>query len=471
MIRARDALLLAVLAAVLFVWPLHAPPITTRGEAREAMVVRDMARSGHWVLGYRLGVVASKPPFYHWLALLPVRVVGPSAAAVRLPSALGAWTMAAATLAGGTALGGPATGWLAVGVLAATRLFWESALEARVDMVFAAAVTVALAAFLCWWRGSRAAPPIACWAAMTCAVLTKGPAGAVVPALVIVTFLALERQLGLLRRLWSWPAALASAAVVLGWYGLAWRTGGRQFVAVQLLRENVDRLVGTGAFHARRQRVLSLLKLEGAFAVHLFPWSLVVPWSLWRWWRGEREDAGGRFLHVWWVVVLATFSVAAGKRGVYLLPLYPPIALLVARVLAPVVARGGWRARGVVAGVLALALVAAVGVQALRVRRAHRDAGLVAFAREVQRLVPAGVPLRAVRTFDEDDYVTLGWLLDRPLERTDVACPPGAFVLEPGARTNEPAIVAASERRGRRLRLRRCAATPVSARPGPPPTA
>lgn len=114
---ARDLVLLALVLALLLAWPLASPSIITRGEAREALVVQDLVQGGDWLLPRRLGELASKPPLFHWIAATGARVFGLSDVTVRLPSALAAWTMAAATLALGMRIGGRLVGWLAVGVL------------------------------------------------------------------------------------------------------------------------------------------------------------------------------------------------------------------------------------------------------------------------------------------------------------------------------------------------------------------
>lgn len=66
----------------------------------------------------------------------------------------------------------------------------------------------------------------------------------------------------------------------------------------------------------------------------MLPWNLVLPWYLIRRLRGQREDAAGLFLHTWWFSIFGVFVVAVDTRAVYLLPMYPAIALLAARATA-----------------------------------------------------------------------------------------------------------------------------------------
>src|SRR5262245_30916827 len=122
-----------LLASVIAVagWILTTPPITTRGEAREALIVRDILANDHWVIAYRDGTLASKPPLFHWIGAASASVFGENDAAIRLPSALAAVALVASTAIVGSHVG---VGWLAAAILAANPFFWLSATEARVDM-------------------------------------------------------------------------------------------------------------------------------------------------------------------------------------------------------------------------------------------------------------------------------------------------------------------------------------------------
>jgi 4-amino-4-deoxy-L-arabinose transferase-like glycosyltransferase len=399
------------------------PPILTRGEAREAMVVRSVTR-GDWILPRREGRVPSKPPLFHWIAAVPARAFGVSDVSLRLPSALAAWVLLLATMGLGAQMGGRRVGWLACGILLCMPDVWRAALEARVDMVFAGCVCLSLAGGHRWVRRGGRAALVQCWFAGAAAVLAKGPAGAVLPATILWawTTLAPPREA---RPLWSTPLAVGAASVVLGWYAAAWRIGGDAFVEVQLLHENVDRALGLHGFAHHRAR--DPLKLVRAFAVHLAPWNLAVVASAARWWRRRRPPSDVVFLHLWWIVVLATFTLAAGKRSIYLLPLHPAVALLSARLLAPRVP-----SRVQPAAPATLALIA-LAVAALTLRSAWVDAGearpLSDFAHRVASQVPAAAGVQAAWSLSENDRLVLAYLLDRDVPRAGAERPEAEYVV------------------------------------------
>jgi 4-amino-4-deoxy-L-arabinose transferase-like glycosyltransferase len=471
-LRALDLLLLTFLLAGLLVWPVHAPPIGAHGEAREGLVVQDILRNDHWILPYRNGELPSKPPLFHWIAAAAAHPFGPSDATMRFPSALAAWVMVIATFTLALALAGRIAGWLAVGALLGTHGFWQSATEARVDMLFGACTTVALAAFFSWHRSRGTVARSVVYGAIACAVLAKGPAGIVLPGLVILAFLVREAVGGShgapcdrageglgtaapvgggtrwhvagvaaqlardLRDFWSWPLAIGVFLLDAGWYGLAFRAGGRDFLAVQLVRENVDRFVGRGVFGKHGGRPTFVMVTE--LVTDLLPWNLVLVWAAVRLVRGDRENTGGRFLHAWWLVILVFFTVAFGKRDVYLLPLFPAIAVLAGRALAawlevigdpphllalvpvPAGLRRAFPGRSALAlvaiAIAAFDLVLLGTSQAVRVYR-DRQGSLVRFARTVADRIPNGAGLYADADLNEGDLLVLAYRLDRPIPR------------------------------------------------------
>jgi 4-amino-4-deoxy-L-arabinose transferase-like glycosyltransferase len=420
-VRRADPWLLALLVGVA-VWALATPLIWTRGEAREALVVRDIVRNAHWVIAYRDGTIASKPPLFHWLAASAVHVFGMHDWVLRLPSVVAALVMLAATRALGARMGRRALGTLAATILAAMPLFWRFALEARVDMVFSAAITVALLAFYTRDSDASHGSSTGFVLALVAAVLTKGPAGLILPLAIIAVYLVVERNPRELVTRWAVPAA-AAVALAAVWYAAAYAVAGQHFVDIQLVHENLRRAVGGEDFERIHHRQVNL---PAAFAATLLPWNLAIVWGVWRRWQGHREDRAGHFLHVWWIVVFGLFALTPRTRTVYLLPLYPAIALLAARALLP------WASRVLPTAILALAVVILAVTQADRLAEARR-VPLRAFAAKIAPRLPAGTTLRAAPLLGENDVLVLRWMLDRSIVRGRLACRPDELVLASGA--------------------------------------
>jgi 4-amino-4-deoxy-L-arabinose transferase-like glycosyltransferase len=216
---------------------------------------------------------------------------------------------------------------LAAAILSTTMTYHDQALSARVDMTLCFFVTASLALFYALYRGflGNALWYFALYALVGLGTLAKGPLGILLPGLVIATFLALKRRWDLMVKFAFHPGVLLALIVIIGWYGLAITRGGEGFVDRQLLSENVERFFG-GSGHSHP----IYYYLDYLFTLAL-PWALFFPFLVWDAFRKDwRDDDDRLFLMLWFAVMFVFFSLAAGKRPVYLLPVYPALALLLA---------------------------------------------------------------------------------------------------------------------------------------------
>ena len=434
-LESREKLLFGVIFAGLLLRLMFAPPILNRGEAREGLVVQGIVHNQQWILPLRNSELPSKPPLFHWIAAGASLILGESDFATRLPSALGAGVMLVVTFLMGRAMAGRLTGWLAVGALLGMYDFWHAAGQARVDMVFSACITAAIAGFYFWYRERTSMARAISYLATVCAVLAKGPLGIALIGLVIVGFLIVDKQPGLLASFWSWPLVGAALVVIGGWYGAASAIGGQRFLALQIGVENLERFIGGEAFPRQSMYLATAVWLT----TRTLPWNFVPLWSAIRWRRGKSENSDGRLLHVWWLAMFCLFSVAASARPVYFLPLLPAIALLAARALNSFTSEQsprGFVANRIGIGVVLcdlILLVASYGTW----RDDHQLNARLSFEKIVRASVSAEARFFATPLFDVDDVMVLAYRLKRPIERKPLACAkPNDYFLAP---TDKPA--------------------------------
>lgn len=394
--RARLGVVLA--AALLLLAGLGRVDAWAPDEPRYMQVAEEMRSLRHGPEGFVLlhlngRPYDQKPPLYFWLAALAGTPGGHvSEAAARLPSALAGLGCVMLTLSLGARLFGGRVGLLGAALLLTTFEFANLARGAQLDVLLTLFETAALALF---WRLDRGLGPRALQVAglhlcLGLGVLTKGPVAILVPLLVMLAYLFWERRPRALWRaapLWALPLSLGP--------GLAWLAAaawlGPQGFAAGTLGENLIGRFFAGTSHAR-PFYYYLYQLPGDF----MPWTLLAP-ALWLAARqqifggpapsqaageerrsvtpdaaaeraavalhGERRRAGvqraWRFLLAWVGASVAFFSLSAGKRGLYLLPTFPALALLLADALARVLA-GRTRLPRVLAGGLGLGAASAL---------------------------------------------------------------------------------------------------------------
>ena len=320
---------LFILAFATFSWRMGEGPIYRTMEGREALVMQEIANSGNWILPLRNGeTIPSKPPLLHWIGVAVAQVTGSvSEWSVRFPCAVFSALTVALTCLLGCRLSGREVGLLAGLMLLTTPMVVEMGREAWVDPALSFFVVAVLASFSSMyeneeWRGWR------CWAfylALAGATLSKGPIGYVLPLLVIVVYLAVQRQLSRLRDLFFLPGVLVAIGVPLIWYLLALQQQGWAFVQKQVLQENLVRFTaGSG------KRIPSAAFFLGPFLISGLPWSVLFCFALWNFSRQAPVREKGVFPLLWWFSMLMFFSISAGKRDVYLLPAYPAMTLFAA---------------------------------------------------------------------------------------------------------------------------------------------
>jgi 4-amino-4-deoxy-L-arabinose transferase-like glycosyltransferase len=331
--------ILLSMGVVLYLVNLGGYPLYTKGEPREAVTIYDMVHGGGLVLPMRAGIeIPSKPLLMHWIAaLFSVIAGGVSEFTVRLPSAIFAIAAVVVCYLYVRRLFGNSIGFIAALVLGTTFQFLQSGSGARVDMTLTFFLEVAFFEFILIGEG-LVRRRMLLYLAIALAVLAKGPVGVALPALVGGVWIALERRWSLLREMKLGRGAIVVALVGGGWYLAAAYVGGESFVHKQLIAENLVRFFGSSSFH--EGHVHPFYYLELALLAGFMPWTLMLPIPAVQAARSPlRLSSRMKYLVLWFVVVLAFYSLAHSKRGVYLLALYPALATILAIYLADALIR------------------------------------------------------------------------------------------------------------------------------------
>jgi len=318
--------LLFVLSFAAFVWRIGEGPIYRTMEGREALVMQEIANTGNWILPLRNGeTIPSKPPLLHWCGVFVANLTGSvSPWSVRFPNALFSALSVALTCLLGCRLSGREVGVLAALLLFTTPAVVEMAREGWVDPALSFFVLAAVTSFTFMYENEQ-------WRSwhiwvfhlsLAGAVLSKGPIGYILPLVVIVSYLAIQQQLSRLRALLFLPGLAIAIGIPLAWYLLAFSQQGWTFVHKQIWQENLVRFTaGSG------KRIPSAAFFFLPFLVEGFPWSLLFCFGLWRLSQHAPVRERGVFPLVWLFSIVMFFAIAAGKRSIYLLPIYPAMAL------------------------------------------------------------------------------------------------------------------------------------------------
>ena len=136
----------------------------TKGEPREAVIALDMLKSGNWILPVTAGgVIAYKPPFYHWcLAATSYVCGGVTEFTARFPSSAFAIAMIIMFYLFYARRTSSYQSFLATAILMTSFEVHRAAMNARVDMVLMSLSVMAILKLYMWWeKGLKGIPIIA----------------------------------------------------------------------------------------------------------------------------------------------------------------------------------------------------------------------------------------------------------------------------------------------------------------------
>lgn len=311
-------------------------PLTDGLPAFYGKIAKNVLASGDWLtLRHSTMRVVDKPPLTFWLMSLSFAAFGISEWTLRAWHVCLALSAVLATYAlARLGLSRLQAALSALILLTSVQFFYESlAPEQHVPLMLF--VTLAIYWHLRWERDGRTPAAVLAWLAAALGVLTIGIVGLVLPAMVVGLHLLLDRP-RLPRR--ALPVAAIGAVVFVlvaaPWFVIGAVRQGYPFVDTFFLGGTLG--VGRYFHHvivSPYPRV-PWWEEDGIFLLVL-P-LMLLPWIGWFWpalregWEARRTRDGVLGVCLLWVVaVLAFFSLSPGdKVGGYLLPIFPPLAVL-----------------------------------------------------------------------------------------------------------------------------------------------
>jgi 4-amino-4-deoxy-L-arabinose transferase-like glycosyltransferase len=378
--RPSPRLWIALLAAALALALLGLRGIWDPDEGRYTNVAMHMLDSGDWLNPHRSEEVGhwTKPPLTYWAIAGSVSAFGRNPWAARLPSALAfllctwlVWRIGRRIAPGAEDAAALAFATMLLPVGAAQLI--------TTDFLLCAFEALAVWAFV----ESRYDAPertrrwlLLAWAAFALAFMTKGPPG-LVPLAAMFAFDLLQPR-DQRRRVFDVAGLALFLAIATPWFvAVIHRNPG---LFGYFIGDEVVNRITTDEFNRHGQWYGWLAIYGPTLLVGTLPWTPALlrwarglPAMARGWWRDPQRRADERawlFPALWLLVPLLVFCVSRSRLPLYILPLFPALALLAAMQRRRE-GRGlpSWRA---IAAWAALVLLLQVGAS---LWRTHKDAG------------------------------------------------------------------------------------------------
>jgi 4-amino-4-deoxy-L-arabinose transferase-like glycosyltransferase len=358
----RDLLILAVVLGIPFFQYLGAHPLMDPDEGRYAEIPREMLERGDLITP-TLNYVKyfEKPPLLYWINAASLKIFGQNEFAARFPSALcGLLTVLVAYIIA-RQLYGRRCGLISALILGTSAGFVLQSRIILTDMLLTFCLTAALGAFVVAiqreGRRSRALPWYLFYLFCALATLAKGLIGMVFPAGIIFFYLLFSRRWRLLTEMRLPSGLLLFLAVAAPWF-VAVSLRNPEFARFFFIHEHFERFTST--VHGRYQPFWFFVPvLLGT----MLPWSFFIPGALVLGWRERHHEEGrhGLFLLIWILLIFLFFSKSGSKLIPYILPIFPPLAILIGHRI-DLVLNGRGRSLKVAAILLGIMLVVLGGV-------------------------------------------------------------------------------------------------------------
>ncbi|HUQ27579.1 MAG TPA: glycosyltransferase family 39 protein [Usitatibacter sp.] len=353
-------LMLAVLAIVALIIGLDnmERPLANPDEGRYSEISREMAASGDWLTPRLNGIkYFEKPPLQYWAGALSFRLFGVNEYAARLYVMLAG--LASFVLVGwlGHRIGGPDLALASMFALACSPYFMALGGIVTLDMGLTLWTTATLFAFIAAEQArdrpkAQRAWMLGAWAAMALAVLSKGLIGIVFAGAAVFFVMVMRRDFSVLERLHLIPGLAVFFAIAAPWF-IAVSMANEEFGQFFFFHEHFARFLTRS--HRRVEPWWYFLPIVvGGF----LPWMFALPAAVVSAWRHEAGRAFQplRIVLAWCGFVVVFFSASGSKLPAYVLPVFPPLALVLGRYLvqAPERRLALWSALSIPVGVALL---------------------------------------------------------------------------------------------------------------------
>jgi len=325
----RDILFIVILLGVPFLQFLGSIPLIDPDEGRYAEIPREMLERWDFITP-TLNYVHyfEKPPLLYWLNAISIQLFGQNEFAARLPSALCGLATVLATYVIARRLYDRRTALISALILATSAGFVLQSRIILTDMLLTFCLTAALGAFIIAAsqekHRDKSLPWYLFYTFSALAVLAKGLIGIVFPAGIIFFYLLLGHEWRTLKRMRLLSGLLLFMAVSAPWF-IAVSLRNPEFARFFFIHEHFERFTST--VHGRSQPLWFFIPV---LAGTMLPWSFFIPGALRRAWRNRHhEGLPGLFLLIWSVLIFLFFSKSGSKLVPYLLPIFPPLAIMI----------------------------------------------------------------------------------------------------------------------------------------------
>lgn len=343
---AQWLLVMIVFSSLIFFAGLDERQLWGADEPRIAGIATETAIKGNWIEPRLNGSpFLETPPLFLWLESFSIITFGRTPFAVKLPAAIAGMIGVIGVFLLARRMGYSNFTALLSGILLATSArYWNNSRKCMTDILLCAFIILVMLTFYCF-ANSNAWRQRNWWflffaIALGGAILTKSLVGLAIPCAALGCWLAFDDVIIKKKISWiNWSGLFIG--VILSfipfclWLIALYNSSGYDAVYTVVWTNNFGRFLGSHSEHVE-PFYYYLLKFPEQFQ----PWTIFLLVAFCFYFSKIQQTVKNSqllFILCWLIVPFLLLTVAAGKRQVYLLPLFGAMALLTAIFLAPII--------------------------------------------------------------------------------------------------------------------------------------
>lgn len=317
--KTKHIIALLLLSYAFFFYGIGDYSLKEPDEGRYAEIPREMNELHDYVVPH-LNYVRyfEKPPLLYWTTAASFKLFGTNEWAFRFPNALCAFLCVIFLYFFIRRWFNEQMAFLSSVILITSFSFLAMARIVTTDMLFTMCLFLSLLFFYGYYREKKPFFIYLFYVAIAAATLAKGPVALILMGGTILIFLFTERNFRFIMKMKLIKGLAIYLTITLPWI-IAISLREKEFLYFFFMDQHILRFLTSK--HKRSGPIYYFLPvLFGG----MFPWSIFIPRAIANTWKNKEL----RLMLIWVFVVFAFFSVSGSKLPPYILPLFPPIAII-----------------------------------------------------------------------------------------------------------------------------------------------
>jgi len=316
----RHLLIILLFSYVFFFYGMGEYSLKEPDEGRYAEIPREMIELNDYMVPHLNHVrYFEKPPLFYWAVAGSYKLFGINEWSFRFANAFSAFLCALSLYIFARRWFGERAAFLSSIVLISSFGFFSMARIVTIDMFFTLWLSLSLFCFLGYYKEKKPLFIYFFYVFLAFATLSKGIVAIVLLIITIIIFLLIEKKASFIKEMRIMKGIIIYGVIALPWF-IAISLKESEFFYFFVVDQHFLRF-----FTSKHKRTGSLFYFLPVLMAGMFPWAILIPRSIISLWK--RNEI--RLFLIWIAIVFLFFSVSKSKLPPYILPVFPPLAIVI----------------------------------------------------------------------------------------------------------------------------------------------